>query len=82
VLTNYLRIFSAWVDGADWRSWLVHGVLGWLIALVFGPVPAIVFFFLREAEQLAHELMAGTRPPWLDHALDIVAPAAAAIFLT
>lgn len=80
-IAKWLSAFKAWVDVSDPRSWLVHGVCGWLIGLVVGPVPVIVFFTLREAEQLAFELMAGEQPAWLDHALDILAPALAVLLL-
>ena len=81
-IASVLRSIKAWVDVSDPRSWLAHAVIGWLLALVLGPLPVIVFFTLREAEQLAFEVMAGEQPAWLDHALDIAAPALAALLLT
>lgn len=84
-LISYLRAFSRWVNVADWRSWLVHGVVGALIALAVGVLPVVIYFTLREAEQLAHELMspvANASPRWRDHALDIIAPVLAAFLVT
>lgn len=87
-----------WVDGADWRSWAVHAVIGlvatvvffacrWLLDIVLSPMEAqagsamLVAWGLREGEQLVFELMYAGEVKWLDHTMDVVAPAVLAIII-
>lgn len=92
-LISVLSAISRWSDVADWRSWITHALIAPGIAataalalwafgaprpLVTGCALAVVFYFLRECEQVAHELFAGVSIPakhWLDHVMDIIAPA-------
>lgn len=71
-----LKAIARWSDGADWRSWITHAVIAVPICMIFGPVPTVVFYLLRELEQIGHEYMAwGYATDWLDHAMDVIAPA-------
>jgi hypothetical protein len=92
-LVSVLSAISRWSDVADWRSWITHAAiapsialvaagLGWVFGvprpLIVGCSLAVLFYFLREGEQIAHELIAGMSIPakhWLDHFMDILAPA-------
>lgn len=74
----------AWSQGADWRSWFLHGALAVPITLVFGPAACITFYLLREAEQVLHEELSTVRGRrgvvrWRDHFLDVWAPFAVAV---
>jgi hypothetical protein len=76
-LVSILSAISRWTDVADWRSWLAHAVIAVPLALLLSPKVSIAFYFVRECEQIAHELMAGMQIPlkhWLDHIMDVVAP--------
>lgn len=91
-LVSVLSAISRWADVADWRSWVTHAAIAPSIALGLaglfwlhelprplwtGCVLAVVFYFMRECEQIAHELMSGAPIPakhWLDHIMDVVSP--------
>lgn len=64
-----------WTLKADYRTWVAHALMAALIAVVFGGEAAIVFYLLREAEQIALEAHGAepiTSKHWLDHAMDFV----------
>lgn len=69
-----LRSLNTWVDGALWRSWLIHTLGAIPLLYVVGPIPTVTFFVLREAEQAIHALMSGTHEPWHDYIADIGGP--------
>lgn len=73
-LISVVRAVSRWSDVADWRSWVVHGTLTIPLMLVFGAWPVIVFYFLREGEQVLHRLMNGVPLDSLDHVMDVTVP--------
>lgn len=77
-MINLLKTVRTWTNGAVWRSWLAHAVLGLPICLVAGPVALVTFYTVREAEQVAHRLMDGIPLYWTDHMADVLAPAAVA----
>ena len=63
-----------WVNKADYRTWILHGLIAILIAWGFGTKAAIAFYTLRELGQLAQELINGKPPKYLYHVMDIVGP--------
>lgn len=77
-VTEILWAIKDWTDKADWRSWIVHALIGLPIGLVFGTLGVAAAYTIRELEQLAFEYMMrdDTNEPikWLDHVMDIVAP--------
>jgi hypothetical protein len=80
-IEDTLLDLKLWIDGADWRSWLAHAVVAIPIAALFGVVPVLVLFAVRELEQLALEVAYQNRIHWLDHLLDTVAPVLAALLV-
>lgn len=84
---NVLARIKQWIDVADWRSWVAHSVVAVAISLVSLALgfdlsattwSVFVLFFVREAEQLALEVVYHERPHWNDHLWDFVFPSLAA----
>jgi hypothetical protein len=80
---SVLSAIKTWVDGADWRSWVAHSLVGVAVALVSRLIGVgnaanvwctFVLFTVREAEQALLAVIAGQRPHWGDAVGDIVAP--------
>lgn len=66
-----------WADGADYRSWITHALIGLPIGYVFGITGVAAAYLIRELEQFAFEYMLedlGDWKHWLDHAMDVIAP--------
>ena len=63
-----------WTLARNWRTWVAHAVLAALLALCFGTAPALVFYLLREAEQVGTSYLTGAPQDWPDHAGDVAAP--------
>ena len=40
----------------QYRSWVAHTVVVCLVAVVFGVLPAVLYYFLREVEQVVVKL--------------------------
>ena len=91
-ILDRLAALSEWADGASWRTWLLHGLIALPIAWAAGAVLwvvgapfglgyglAVLFYVVRELEQIAHQLMWMDRlaEPWYDYVLDVIAPAVA-----
>jgi hypothetical protein len=74
-LSFYIAAIKQWIDVADWRSWIAHAIVAVPIAALFGFTPVVVLFAAREAEQALLYVAARERPHWLDHVMDVVAPA-------
>jgi hypothetical protein len=79
----FLRRIWVWQEVADWRSWITHTAIALLAAALLTPLigwtaacVAVVFFYLmREAEQAVHTAFVAGKQPWLDRAMDVLAPA-------
>lgn len=78
-LWNLLRQLNAWSNGAYWRTWLMHAVIAVPLTLLFGAFATVVFYCLRELEQIAHEKMKNLPIFWADHFMDVVSPFLAAL---
>jgi len=80
----FLRRLWVWQEVADWRSWLTHTGIALLFAALLTPligwtaacVASVFAFLVREAEQAVHTAFAVGKQPWLDRAMDVLAPAA------
>lgn len=88
---SLLSAVKTWIDGADWRSWVAHSIVGALIACVshaigFGVAASVwcvfTLFFVRECEQALLAIVAKERPHWNDALWDFVCPTVAALVVT
>lgn len=78
------RLFN-WTLQEDYRTWIAHACMAALIAIPFGGLAAIVFYGLREVEQIAQEKWGGlpiTEQHWLDHGMDWVAAVIGVFLIT
>ena len=81
ILTTVAKVYT-WTLVRRWRTWLSHSLLALALAPVFGAWTVMVFFLMREIEQVVLEAGAqvaftGKNPPtidWEDHFLDFMAP--------
>lgn len=87
---NILSSIKQWIDGADWRSWIAHSIVGAAIAVVshglrFNNLAStwavFVLFFVRELEQAGLAFAANEQPHWNDALWDFVTPTATAFLL-
>lgn len=79
---------AAWTHGADWQTWIAHAAIA---LLIFAPLVPILgasaaaavpigYYTLRELEQLLYGYVDRTLDPdWVDHLLDVAAPAGAVL---
>lgn len=88
---NILSSIKRWIDGADWRSWLTHSIVGVIIASISHALgfnmlastwAVFVLFVVREMEQAALAFAAGVQPHWNDALWDFVTPTVAAASLS
>ena len=70
-----------WTLEKRWRTWIAHSVLGLALAFPFGAWTVMIFYGLREVEQVGLDLhvqrtlAAGpTVIDWEDHIADFVFP--------
>jgi len=77
-LWSIVRYLSDLAGDHPWTSWIMHAVLAVPIAWAFGATTAVVFYGLREAEQVIHRKAAGVKLDTLDRVMDVLAPALAA----
>ena len=57
----------------QYRSWVAHTVVVCLVAVVFGVLPAVLYYFLREVEQVVVKLwVEGGVPDYTDALGDVV----------
>jgi hypothetical protein len=57
----------------QYRSWIAHTVVVCLVAFVFGVLPAVLYYFLREVEQVAVKVwVEGGVPDYTDALGDVV----------
>lgn len=87
-VAHWLDWLRVWTNQALWRSWLIHTLIAIPLASAVGPWPVILFFALRECEQLVHAFInhtltaTGRFEPWYDYPLDVAIPAVAVLWLT
>jgi hypothetical protein len=65
-----------WVCAEDYRTWIAHALVAVALALPLTVYAMVVFYLLRELEQVADKLMKGERLVPKDHFLDVWAPMA------
>jgi hypothetical protein len=67
-----------WSLRAPWRTWVAHTALGLLLAPVFGAWTVMIFYLLREIEQMGLEIwthgMTVFHRNASDHFIDLAAP--------
>lgn len=51
---DWLRSAWAWAQDADWKTWVGHGLVGFLLALLFGPVFVAGAFVYREVSDIVN----------------------------
>jgi hypothetical protein len=83
-ILDRLSDISVWADGRRWRSWLIHGLVAAPMYFLVGPWATMVFWVLREGEQILHQHISSgyLYEPKYDYLLDIVAPWAVVILLS
>ena len=67
-----------WTLRAPWRTWAAHAALGLALAVPFGAWTVMIFYLLREVEQVLLEAggkgWEAVRAEALDHSLDFAVP--------
>jgi hypothetical protein len=69
-----MRAIWEWTMRARWRTWLAHGTVTFLLAVVGGGFVAFVAYAGREIGQIEADLKKGGPIDWLDHGLDAAVP--------
>ena len=70
-MNTIARIYH-WTLQERWRTWVAHSLLGLGLAPLFGAWTVMVFYGLREVEQVA--LDGPDDIDWTDHILDFAVP--------
>lgn len=76
-ISDLLFNIELWEQGADWRSWILHGLVGAALGLLAGPEVVFYVFGVREAEQFMHEVKNGVplgEVDYIDHFMDVFVP--------
>ena len=79
---NWIAKAYDWTLERRWRTWVAHSVLGLALAFPFGAWTVMIFYGLREVEQvfgdlriqLALDSTLPTKIDWEDHIADFVFP--------
>lgn len=75
---------QSWTHGADWRTWVAHSAIALVLSGVAGALfdaevavaAPVGYYGIRELEQLLYGYVdRNLDRDWLDHVLDVVAPA-------
>lgn len=75
----------AWLDNADWKTWLLHAVitvalgqlLGWALPFVDGALGMrfmVVVYLVRELVNIAELRRQGLQLKPIDHVMDVLVP--------
>jgi hypothetical protein len=74
VRTAFKALWNWTCDPAhQYRSWIAHTLVVCLIAFVFGVLPAVLYYFLREVEQIVVKVwVEGGVPDYTDMVMDVV----------
>lgn len=71
---RYLEAMWNWSLEKDWRTWLMHFILAFVLSLVFSGWAVMTFYLLREIEQVWETHQRGEVQNWLDHFMDFASP--------
>jgi DNA-binding HxlR family transcriptional regulator len=77
---NKIQAIWYWTLAKSHRTWFAHCLIGLLLAPVVGAWTMMVFYVLRECEQVFTTWLARQPQDWQDHILD-VSPAFVALGL-
>ena len=65
-----------WVCAEDYRTWIAHALVAVVLALGVGAYAMVVYYLLRELEQMGDKYMKGEKLAPKDHLMDVWAPMA------
>ena len=69
-----LRDAWHWATAKPYRTWIAHCLIALLLAPVVGAWTMMIFFVLREVEQVLLTWLDEAPQDWQDHILDLSAP--------
>jgi len=81
---------SKWTHGEDWRTWIAHAVIAFILTVVLSPflgidtsaAVAIGYYTIRELEQVLYRAVNREKFTPVDHLMDVLVPAVAVLPLT
>lgn len=80
----------SWTHGADWKTWVAHSTIALALSGIAGAIfdaevavaVPIGYYTLRELEQVLYGYVdRNLDPDWVDHIMDVVAPAASVLLV-
>ena len=71
---KYIRSVWDWTMRSAWRTWVGHCLIALVLAPIVGAWTMMVFYVLREIEQVAVAYLEEAPQDWQDHFLDLSAP--------